>query len=112
MWPGGRIGTWLLRVRRQGRIGASVSVLPCRQLPVVNLTQLFASESNSVKRMLIDRFSIASFLLLCAIPSPVIAASSDRLRLIIETDAGGDPDDEQSLVRFLLYANEWDVEGI
>src|SRR5439155_12295289 len=37
---------------------------------------------------------------------------SERLRLIIETDAGGDPDDEQSLVRFLLYANEWDVEGI
>jgi dienelactone hydrolase len=36
----------------------------------------------------------------------------ERLRYIIETDAGGDPDDEQSLVRFLLYANEWDVEGI
>jgi hypothetical protein len=35
-----------------------------------------------------------------------------KLRLIIETDAGGDPDDEQSLVRFLLYTNEWDVEGI
>ena len=34
------------------------------------------------------------------------------LRLIVETDAGGDPDDEQSLVRFLLYVNEWDVEGI
>ena len=42
--------------------------------------------------------------------SPLSAA--ERLRLIIETDAGGDPDDEQSLVRFLLYANEWDVEGI
>ncbi|PYM15691.1 MAG: hypothetical protein DME18_03545, partial [Verrucomicrobia bacterium] len=39
-------------------------------------------------------------------------AQSERLRLIIETDAGGDPDDEQSLVRFLLYADEWDVEGI
>ena len=38
--------------------------------------------------------------------------AGDRLRLIIETDAGGDPDDEQSLVRFLLYANEWDIEGI
>jgi hypothetical protein len=37
---------------------------------------------------------------------------SNRLRLIVETDAGGDPDDEQSLVRFLLYASEWDVEGI
>src|ERR1051326_5820145 len=40
------------------------------------------------------------------------AAAAERLRLIIETDAGGDPDDEQSLVRFLVYANEWDVEGI
>src|SRR5204862_3291400 len=39
-------------------------------------------------------------------------SDSSRLRLIIETDAGGDPDDEQSLVRFLLYVNEWDVEGI
>ncbi len=40
------------------------------------------------------------------------AWSEERLRYIIETDAGGDPDDEQSLVRFLLYANEWDIEGI
>lgn len=37
---------------------------------------------------------------------------SHRPRVIIETDAGGDPDDEQSLVRFLVYANEFDVEGI
>lgn len=47
---------------------------------------------------------------------PVVAnaqsADNSRLRVIIETDAGGDPDDEQSLVRFLLYTNEWDVEGI
>src|SRR6267154_4982838 len=41
-----------------------------------------------------------------------VAAPLERLRIIVETDAGGDPDDEQSLVRFLLYANEWDVEGI
>jgi hypothetical protein len=39
-------------------------------------------------------------------------SAAERSRLIIETDAGGDPDDEQSLVRFLLYANEWDIEGI
>lgn len=47
-------------------------------------------------------------------PASSIAAENtrDRLRVIIETDAGGDPDDEQSLARFLLYANEWDVEGI
>jgi Protein of unknown function (DUF1593) len=40
------------------------------------------------------------------------ASAAERVRVIVETDAGGDPDDEQSLVRFLLYANEWDVEGI
>jgi hypothetical protein len=42
--------------------------------------------------------------------SPV--ADAERLRFIVETDAGGDPDDEQSLVRFLLYTCEWDVEAI
>jgi len=51
------------------------------------------------------------------INSPRNAAANDaqrthRLRVIVETDAGGDPDDEQSMVRFLLYANEWDVEGV
>jgi hypothetical protein len=39
-------------------------------------------------------------------------AAAERPRIIIETDAGGDPDDEQSLVRFLLYANDFDIEGI
>src|SRR5688500_19681445 len=43
---------------------------------------------------------------------PAAAQVPERLRVIVETDAGGDPDDEQSLVRFLLYSNEWDVEGI
>ena len=43
---------------------------------------------------------------------PPAARAADRLRLIVETDAGGDPDDEQSLVRFLLYTSEWDVEGL
>src|ERR671936_635340 len=54
------------------------------------------------------------FVILCALLSLWFATglAQDRLRLIIETDAGGDPDDEQSLVRFLLYSNEWDVEGI
>ena len=49
--------------------------------------------------------------LLLAAASPCWAAD-ERLRVIVETDAGGDPDDEQSLVRFLLYANEWDIAGI
>ena len=40
------------------------------------------------------------------------AVQPEPLRVIIETDLGGDPDDEQSMVRFLLYTCEWDVEGI
>ena len=28
------------------------------------------------------------------------------------TDVGGDPDDEQSIIRFLLYACDFDVEGL
>jgi len=40
------------------------------------------------------------------------SGSDGRIRYIIETDAAGDPHDEQSFVRFLLYANEWDPEGI
>jgi len=39
--------------------------------------------------------------------------AKSKLRVVIETDApGGDPDDEGSLVRFFLYLNEWDVEGL
>ncbi len=33
-------------------------------------------------------------------------------RVIVLTDVGSDPDDMESMVRFLLYANEWDVEGL
>ena len=49
--------------------------------------------------------------LACGAPT-ASAQPEARPRVLIETDAGGDPDDEQSLVRFLLYCNEWDVEGI
>ncbi len=57
--------------------------------------------------------SAAALSLALLLTGPVApAGAGERLRLLIETDAGGDPDDEQSLVRFLLYANEWDVEGI
>jgi hypothetical protein len=39
-----------------------------------------------------------------------LAAAADKPRVIVTSD--GEIDDECSLVRFLLYANEWDVEGI
>ena len=33
-------------------------------------------------------------------------------RLLVLTDIGGDPDDQQSLVRLLTYANEFRIEGL
>ncbi|TWU38314.1 DUF1593 domain-containing protein [Novipirellula artificiosorum] len=38
--------------------------------------------------------------------------SAAKPRLVVMTDIGGDPDDEQSIVRFLLYACDLDVEGL
>lgn len=54
---------------------------------------------------------VSALLLLLA--EPLLArppADSLKTRVIVTSD--GEVDDECSLVRFLLYANEWDVEGI
>ncbi len=40
------------------------------------------------------------------------AQPSTKRRVIVLTDIEADPDDAQSMVRFLTYANEWDVEGL
>lgn len=45
-------------------------------------------------------------------PGAVAEGPPRTHRLIILTDIGGDPDDQQSLVRLLLYANEFDLEGL
>lgn len=37
---------------------------------------------------------------------------ADKPRVIVLTDISNEPDDEQSLVRFLVYANEFEVEGL
>ena len=38
------------------------------------------------------------------------AVDDDRLRIIVTSD--GEIDDQCSLVRFLLYSNEWNLEAI
>lgn len=40
------------------------------------------------------------------------AAVAEKPRVIVLTDISNEPDDEESLVRFLVYSNEYDVEGI
>jgi Cellulose-binding Sde182, nucleoside hydrolase-like domain len=35
-----------------------------------------------------------------------------RPRVVVMTDIANEPDDQMSLVRFLLYSNQFDVEGL
>jgi hypothetical protein len=45
--------------------------------------------------------------------APAGAPADERPRVIVSTDIGGtDPDDFQSLVHFLVYADMFDVEGL
>lgn len=47
--------------------------------------------------------------LLFALP---VAGKCQKQRLLITTDIGGDPDDQQSLIRLMVYSNEFEIEGI
>ncbi len=54
-----------------------------------------------------------SLLLLMAFDQFHVFAQADkRHRVLVLTDIEADPDDTQSLIRFLLYSNQWDVEGL
>lgn len=39
-------------------------------------------------------------------------AAAERPRLAVLTDIGGDPDDQQSLIRLMVYANEFQIEAL
>ena len=39
--------------------------------------------------------------------------AQQKPRVLISTDIGGtDPDDNQSMIHLLMYANEFDIEGL
>lgn len=38
--------------------------------------------------------------------------AAEKPRVIVLTDISNEPDDEESMVRFLVYSNEYDVEGL
>ena len=44
--------------------------------------------------------------------APLLLSAETKPRVLVLTDISNEPDDEQSLVRFLLYSNEFDVEGL
>lgn len=54
------------------------------------------------------RLLLLAFLL----SSGVGLTASDKLRVLVLTDIENEPDDAMSLVRFLVYSNQWEVEGL
>jgi Protein of unknown function (DUF1593) len=44
--------------------------------------------------------------------SVLTAQRNKKLRVLVLTDIEADPDDSQSMIRFLTYSNQWDVEGL
>jgi len=47
----------------------------------------------------------------CGAP-PAGVPNEAKARIVVMTDIGGDPDDRQSMVRFLLYSCDFEVEGL
>jgi hypothetical protein len=60
------------------------------------------------EKFAMHRLAIALFVSFLALASH----AAEKPRLLVLTDIGGDPDDQQSLIRLLLYANEFDIEGL
>lgn len=44
--------------------------------------------------------------------SCITLPAAGKPRVVVMTDIGGDPDDQQSMVRFLSYANEFEIKGL
>ena len=53
-----------------------------------------------------------SLVLIQVLPIILIAQPAQKARIMVLTDIEADPDDDQSMVRFLTYANQWDIEGL
>ena len=60
------------------------------------------------------RFQLFPLLLaLVCFSATSLAASPEKPRVIVSTDIGGsDPDDLQSMVHYLVYADRFDTEGL
>ena len=56
-------------------------------------------------------FTITFLLTLSAIGSPA-QQPLQKLRVLVLTDIENEPDDAQSMVRFLTYSNQWNIEGL
>lgn len=64
---------------------------------------LFYNEDGTIKPMQMSKSKT---------PGDSAGAAKEHRRLCVLTDIGGDPDDQQSMVRLMVYANEFQIEGL
>lgn len=81
--------------------------------PVLWFLLFFPTERPAVSMQAFFRLCAT---LVSAIPLTLFGglagAAELRPRLIVLTDIGGDPDDQQSMVRLMVYSNEFEIEGL
>src|SRR5262245_30740991 len=58
------------------------------------------------------RMIVLACLVLSLVAPLTMAAGTVKPRVLVLTDIGNEPDDSESMVRFLLYTNEFDIEGL
>jgi len=61
-----------------------------------------------------QRLKTISLILSLSLSTPALLHSQveKKLRVLVLTDIEADPDDTESMIRFLTYCNQWDVEGL
>ena len=60
----------------------------------------------------VNRYWNISLCALCLVFCGGALSAQERPRLLVLTDIGGDPDDQQSMIRLMVYANEFLIEGL
>src|SRR5262249_53714094 len=75
-------------------------LIPSRLLRALLLLTLLAAGGPGASPFLRNRASGAD------------PAREVKPRLLVLTDIGGDPDDQQSMIRLMTYTNEFDIEGL
>ena len=73
--------------------------------------KLFPTKTAHSMRINTFRFLLIGLILLGSIDLNAQDAM-EKERIIVLTDIENEPDDAMSLIRFLTYSNQWDVEGL
>ncbi len=87
------------------------SIDQMRQNPPRKDRQMSTQSADGWSRWIVAPLIVVT-VILAAASAPAADPPADRSRVFVLTDISNEPDDEESLVRFLVYANEYDIEGL